>query len=63
MQRFQKKIKKIYINVQGDEPVCNPKDIKKIVNFAKKNPNLIINGYTEINDKKMFNSPHVPKVV
>ena len=59
-----KKIKKkIYINVQGDEPVCNPKDIKKIVNFAKKNPNLIINGYTEINDKKIFNSPNIPKVV
>ena len=59
-----KKIKKkIYINVQGDEPVCNPKDIKKIVNFAKKNPNLIINCYTEINDKKIFNSPNVPKVV
>lgn len=59
-----KKIKKkIYINVQGDEPICNPKDIRKIVNFAKKNPNLIVNGYTEINDKKMFNSPNVPKVV
>ena len=59
-----KKIKKnIYINVQGDEPICNPQDIKKIVNFAKKNPNLIINGYTEIKDKEMFNSPNVPKVV
>ena len=59
-----KKIKKsIYINVQGDEPICNPKDIKKIVNFAKRNPNLIINGYTEIKDKKMFNSPNIPKVV
>ena len=59
-----KKIKKkIYINVQGDEPICNPKDIRKIVNFAKKNPNLIVNGYTEIKDKKMFNSPNVPKVV
>ena len=59
-----KKIKKkIYINVQGDEPICNPNDIKKIVNFAKKNPNLIVNGYTEIKDNKMFNSPNVPKVV
>ena len=59
-----KKIKKsFYINVQGDEPICNPKDIKKIVNFAKKNPNLIINGYTEIKDKEMFYSPNVPKVV
>ena len=59
-----KKIKKrFYINVQGDEPVCNPSDIKKIINFAKKNPDLIINGYTDIKDKEMFYSPNVPKVV
>ena len=59
-----KKIKKIfYINVQGDEPICNPKDIKSILNFAKKNPKLIINGYTEIKSKEMFNSPNIPKVV
>ena len=59
-----KKIKKsFYINVQGDEPICNPEDIKKIVNFAKKNPSLIVNGYTEIKDKKMFYSPNIPKVV
>lgn len=59
-----KKIKKsFYINVQGDEPICNPKDIKKILNFAIKNPNLIVNGYTEIKDKEMFYSPNIPKVV
>ena len=59
-----KKIKKrFYINVQGDEPVCNPSDIKKIINFAKKNPDLIINGYTDIKVKEMFYSPNVPKVV
>ena len=59
-----KKIKKsFYINVQGDEPNCNPVDIKKIVNFAKRNPNMIVNGYTEIKNKEMFYSPNVPKVV
>ena len=31
-----KKIKKdFYINVQGDEPICNPADIKKIIKYAK----------------------------
>ena len=31
-----KKIKKkFYINVQGDEPMCNPNDIKKVINYAK----------------------------
>ena len=59
-----KKIKKkFYINVQGDEPICNPSDIKKIIRTAQKYPNKVINGFTEIKDKKMFNSPHVPKVI
>lgn len=59
-----KKIKaKFYINVQGDEPICNPADIKKIIEYAKKKPDLIINGYTEIKDKEMFYSKNVPKVV
>jgi len=59
-----KKIKKkFYINVQGDEPICDPSDIKKIIKTAMKYPNKVINGFTEIKDKKMFNSPHVPKVI
>ena len=58
-----KKIKKFYINVQGDEPMCNPNDIKKVINYAKKNPNVVINGFTEIKDTKEFNSSHIPKVV
>ncbi len=59
-----KKIKKkFYINVQGDEPICNPLDIKKIIKTARKYPNKVINGFAEIKDKKMFNSPHVPKVI
>ena len=59
-----RKIKKdFYINVQGDEPICNPLDIIKLIDNAKKFPNEIINGYTEITDKKLFFSPHIPKVV
>ena len=59
-----KKIKKkFYINVQGDEPMCNPNDIKKVINYAKKYPNIVINGFTEIKDAKEFNSSHIPKVV
>tara|TARA_A100001015_G_C14914932_1_gene681952 strand:- start:96 stop:821 length:726 start_codon:yes stop_codon:yes gene_type:complete len=59
-----KKIKKkFYINVQGDEPICNPSDIKKIISYAKKYPNSVINGFTEIKELNTFNSPHVPKVI
>ncbi len=53
----------IYINVQGDEPICDIGDIKKLIGNALKNPDKIINGYTEIKDKKLFLSGHIPKVV
>ncbi len=52
-----------YLNVQGDEPLCNPLDIKKILLSAKKYPNSIINGYTSIKNKNEFFSPNIPKVI
>ncbi len=59
-----KKIKaKIYINVQGDEPICNPKDLKKLIFCANKYPNEIINGYCEIKDKKSYHNRQIPKIV
>lgn len=54
---------KIYINVQGDEPLVKPSDIKKIL-FAKiKYPNYIICGYTKISLKEDPNNINIPKVV
>ena len=36
---FSKKTKsQVYINVQGDEPIINPSNIKKIINYSLKNP-------------------------
>jgi len=59
-----KKIKvENYINVQGDEPIFNPNDIKKLIKYTKKYKNLIINGYCKIDDKKLFKSGNIPKVV
>ena len=44
-----KKIKsKIYINVQGDEPTINPRDIKKIIKAKIKYPNHVICGYDKV---------------
>ena len=37
--------------------------LSKIITSVKKNPNLVINGFTEIKDKKMFNSPHMFKMI
>lgn len=59
-----KKIKcDFYINVQGDEPFFYPNDLKKLIKEALKNPKQIINGYSEIKDKKLFYNSSIPKVV
>ena len=46
-----------YINVQGDEPLCNTSDIKKLINYAKKYPKEIINAYT-VKDKIILFRPY-----
>ena len=59
-----KKIKSsFYINVQGDEPFFNPNDLKTLIKEAEKYPKEVINGYTEIKDRKLFFSSSIPKVV
>jgi 3-deoxy-manno-octulosonate cytidylyltransferase (CMP-KDO synthetase) len=54
---------KLYINVQGDEPMINPMDIKKVIRSAKKNKGNVINAMCRISDERDFRSPNVPKVV
>ena len=59
-----KKIKvKTYINVQGDEPLFNPNDLKLLIKEIKKYPNDIITGYCKIDDEKVYKNSNVPKVV
>ena len=52
-----------YINVQGDEPVFNPKDIIQLIDEAAKHPDDIINGYCAISAAEDHASGSVPKVV
>jgi len=59
-----KKVKAdIYINVQGDEPLVNPKDILKIIKAKKDSPNEVINGYTIMNKNENPNNTNKPKVI
>tara|TARA_B110000238_G_scaffold197756_1_gene240923 strand:+ start:2856 stop:3596 length:741 start_codon:yes stop_codon:yes gene_type:complete len=51
-----------YINIQGDEPIFNPDDIKLIIDSIKDNNGKILNGYTEIKKASLFKSISVPKV-
>ena len=59
-----KKIKsKIFINVQGDEPTINPKDIKKIIKAKIKHPNHVICGYDKIQKFENPSNINLPKIV
>ena len=53
----------IIINVQGDEPLVDPIDIKECIKYKKEFPEKIINGYTFIKDSEDPNNINIPKVV
>ena len=52
-----------YINVQGDEPIFNPVDLKKIIKSTQKNSRLIYGGYCKIKEKNDYINSSIPKVV
>lgn len=55
---------KNYINVQGDEPIFNPADLKKIINQSRKNKKRsVLLGYTSIKKKRDLFNRNIPKVV
>lgn len=51
------------INVQGDEPTINPRDIMKVIKAKLKNPNHIICGYDKIQKIENPKNKNIPKVV
>jgi len=55
----------LIINIQGDEPLFNPNDIKKFIlaidNF--KNEYQVFAGYTDINDESQYYSNQIPKMI
>lgn len=53
----------VVINVQGDEPVFNPEDLRALVQAARQYPGEVINGYCAISDEAAFRSSATPKVV
>ena len=53
----------IYINVQGDEPLVNPKDIVNIIKAKKLYYNEIINGYCSISSEEDPNNVNIPKII
>lgn len=53
----------LYINVQGDEPMIHPDDIKKVIEKAEETPGEVLNAYCSIESEQDYNSRTVPKVV
>nr|VFJ60526.1 MAG: 3-deoxy-manno-octulosonate cytidylyltransferase (CMP-KDO synthetase) [Candidatus Kentron sp. DK] len=53
----------VFINVQGDEPIFEPRDLQSLVDTSYAHPNEILNGYCPINDEVLFRSGTIPKVV
>lgn len=53
----------IYINVQGDEPLVNPEDIKKAALLKSADMETIYNGYCDISTDEDPESVNIPKVV
>ena len=54
---------KIYINVQGDEPILNPLDLKKFIKYSLLNQSTPIVGYSKIKSEKQYLSKSIPKII
>ena len=53
----------VYINIQGDEPVFDPKDLEIFINAAQQFPSEVLNGVCDIKDEELFKSGTIPKAV
>ena len=51
------------VNVQGDEPVFEPKDIRTLLDAAIRYPGEVLSGYCSLSDERQFWDWGVPKVV
>tara|TARA_R110002050_G_scaffold97131_1_gene202037 strand:- start:2913 stop:3665 length:753 start_codon:yes stop_codon:yes gene_type:complete len=61
---FSKQIKAdIYLNIQGDEPLLNYKDIQKIIDIKKVNMKSVINGMCSLTSDENPHNVNIPKVV
>ncbi|MDJ0514586.1 MAG: 3-deoxy-manno-octulosonate cytidylyltransferase [Methyloceanibacter sp.] len=53
----------IFVNVQGDEPLVDPRSINDCIELKERNPECIINAYTELTDSEDPQNTNIPKVV
>lgn len=53
----------IYVNVQGDEPLVDPADIRRCISIKSEKPDTIVNGYCWIGLDEDPASVNIPKVI
>ena len=53
----------LYINVQGDEPLIDPRDVEKMLNASEAMPGHVLNAMCKIDREVDYRSENVPKVV
>ena len=53
----------VFINVQGDEPLFDSRDLAALMEYSREHSDAVINGYCEIDDEQLFRSSSIPKVV
>ena len=51
-----------YINIQGDEPIFNPTDLKIILKKIKRNHKDVMLGFTKITNFKDIKNINIPKI-
>lgn len=54
---------RIYLNIQGDEPMVKPDDILKVYEAKRQYPDYVINGYCALSKDEDPNSINIPKVI
>lgn len=53
----------IYVNVQGDEPLVEPDDIRRCIAVKAESPEVIVNGFCPIGEDEDPASVNIPKVI
>ena len=53
---------KNFVNIQGDEPIFNPNDLKKIILATVKDPSFVYAGYCKIDNSNQYRDFSIPKL-
>ena len=53
----------IFVNVQGDEPMIDPNDIKKVIKLKQDNSNYVINCMSKFHKDEHPSDKKIPKII